>query len=45
MLEASNVELAAEFTRMLQAQRAYQLNLRALQAWDEMIGQAANVRR
>jgi flagellar basal-body rod protein FlgG len=44
-LEGSNVELSEQFTQMIVAQRAYQLNLRALQALDEMVGMAANLRK
>lgn len=44
-LEASNVDLSEQFTQMIVAQRAYQLNLRALQALDEMVGMAANLRK
>jgi flagellar basal-body rod protein FlgG len=40
-LEASNVDPAREIVRMLQAQRAYAVNLRALKTVDEML-QAAN---
>lgn len=38
MLEQSNVDLAAEMTRLLAAQRAYQLNARAVLTADEMMG-------
>ncbi len=44
-LEGSNVDLSEQFTQMIVAQRAYQLNLRALQALDEMVGMAANLRK
>lgn len=44
-LETSNVDFAAEMTRLVQAQRAYQMNLRLLQTWDEMAGMAASLRR
>lgn len=44
-LEASNVEVGDELVRVLQAQRAYQVNLRALRAADEMIQVANNLRR
>ncbi len=43
-LEGSNVDLSEQFTRMIAAQRAYQLNLRALQTLDEMAGLVANLR-
>ena len=38
MLEQSNVDLATEMTRLLAAQRAYQLNARAVWTSDEMMG-------
>lgn len=38
MLEQSNVDLATEMTRLLAAQRAYQLNARAVLTGDEMMG-------
>lgn len=44
-LEASNVDIADEMTRMIQAQRVYELNARVLQAADEMIGLANSIRR
>lgn len=44
-LEASNVDVSEEMVRVLQAQRAYQVNLRALQTVDEMLQQANNLRR
>lgn len=44
-LEASNVDIGAEMTSMVQAQRAYQINLKALQTIDEMTGQALQLRR
>jgi flagellar basal-body rod protein FlgG len=43
-LEASNVDMAEEFTRIIQAQRAYQINLRALRTIDEMLQEANNIR-
>lgn len=45
VLEESNVDLAEEMTRAMEAQRAYQLSIKALQTADEMIGLANNVRR
>lgn len=36
-LEASNVEIVQEMTDMITAQRAYEINARALQAGDEMM--------
>lgn len=43
-LEASNVELAQEMTRLILAQRAYQLGSRVLQSADEMERIANNLR-
>lgn len=37
-IEASNVDLAEQATLMIEAQRAYTMNLRAVQTLDEMIG-------
>ena len=45
MLEQSNVDLATAMTDMLQAQRAYQMNVRLLQDGDEMWGLANSIRR
>lgn len=44
-LEASNVDLADEFTRMIQAQRGYQINAKVVQSWDEIQQMANNLRR
>lgn len=44
-LEGSNVDTANELIRVLEAQRAYQANLRALRTIDEMIQEANNMRR
>lgn len=44
-LETSNVTLAEEITSLIEAQRAYQINSRALQAADEMWSMANNLRR
>ena len=35
-LETSNVEVGDEFTRLIQAQRGYQLNSKVVQAWDDI---------
>jgi flagellar basal-body rod protein FlgG len=40
-LEGSNVDMADEFTRMILAQRGYQMNSKVVQSWDE-INQMAN---
>jgi len=45
MIEGSNVDLGDEMTRLIQAQRAYQLGLQALRVWDELASRATNVRR
>ena len=44
-LEASNVSAADEMVNMIVAQRAYQLNSKAITASDEMLEQANNLRR
>jgi len=45
ILEASNVNLAEEMTRVIRTQRAFQLASRALTTADEMQGIANNMRR
>jgi flagellar basal-body rod protein FlgG len=45
VLEGSNVDLAEEMTKLIEAQRAYQLSIKALQTTDEMLGLANNLRR
>jgi flagellar basal-body rod protein FlgG len=44
-LEGSNVDVADELVRTLQAQRAYQVNLRALRTVDEMVQEANTLGR
>jgi flagellar basal-body rod protein FlgG len=44
VLEGSNVDLAEQTTTMIEAQRAYAMNLRSIQTIDEMIGQAIQLR-
>ena len=44
-LEASNVEIADELINMILAQRAYEMNSKVIQAADETLQQAANIRR
>ncbi len=44
-LEASNVDVATELIDMIQAQRVYELNSKVVQAADETLGVAANLRR
>ena len=44
-LEGSNVQVADEMVNLIIAQRAYQMNSKAIQAADEMLGQANELRR
>ncbi len=44
-LEGSNVEVAKEMVNLITAQRAYQLNSKAIQAADDMLQQANNLKR
>jgi flagellar basal-body rod protein FlgG len=44
-LEMSNVKVVEEMVGMIIAQRAYEVNSKAVQAADEMMGQANNLRR
>ena len=44
-LETSNVEIVEEMVNMIIAQRAYDLNSKAVQAADEMLNTANNLRR
>ncbi|MCR5849007.1 MAG: flagellar hook-basal body protein [Lachnospiraceae bacterium] len=44
-LEGSNVQVADEMVNLIVAQRAYELNSKAIQATDEMMGQANSLRR
>jgi flagellar basal-body rod protein FlgG len=44
-LEQSNVDVASELIDMIQAQRAYELNSKVVQAADETLQVAANLRR
>lgn len=44
-LEGSNVQVADEMVSMIVAQRAYELNSKAITASDEMLQQANNLRR
>ena len=43
-LEGSNVDVADEFTRLIQAQRGYQLNAKVVQAWDDVQRMANELR-
>ena len=45
VLEMSNVQVANEMVNLIVAQRAYELNSRAIQASDEMLQQANQLRR
>ena len=45
MLESSNIDPRAEYLRVIQAQRAYELNVRAIKTMDEMLQDATNLRR
>jgi flagellar hook protein FlgE len=44
-LEASNVDLAEEFTRMIVAQRGYQSNARIITTTDEILQETVNLKR
>lgn len=44
-LEGSNVKTVEEMVRLIVAQRAYELNSKAIQSADEMLGIANNLRR
>lgn len=44
-LEASNVQVVEEMVKLIAAQRAYELNSKAIQSSDEMIGMANNLKR
>jgi flagellar basal-body rod protein FlgG len=44
-LENSNVRVVDEMVRLIQAQRAYEVNSKTIQAADEMMSQANNLRR
>ena len=44
-LEGSNVQIADEMVNLIVAQRAYELNSKAIQASDEMLQQANNLKR
>lgn len=43
-LEGSNVDMADEFTRMILAQRGYQMNSKVVQSWDEIQQMANNIK-
>ena len=44
-LEASNVQVVDEMVKLIIAQRAYEVNSKAIQASDEMLSQANNLKR
>lgn len=44
-LESSNVQTVEEMVKLIVAQRAYELNSKAIQSSDEMLGLANNLRR
>ena len=44
-LEMSNVKVVEEMVNMIEVQRAYEVNSKAVQAADEMMSQANNLRR
>jgi flagellar basal-body rod protein FlgG len=44
-LESSNVDMADEFTRLIQAQRSYQMNAKVVQAWDDIERMANDLTR
>lgn len=43
-IETSNVQVVEEMVNMIQAQRAYEINSKAIQASDDMMGMANNLR-
>ncbi|MDP4182199.1 MAG: flagellar basal-body rod protein FlgG [Bacillota bacterium] len=44
-LESSNVQVVEEMVKMIVAQRAYEINSKAIQSADEMLGLANNLRK
>ncbi|MFZ5805723.1 MAG: flagellar basal-body rod protein FlgG [Verrucomicrobiota bacterium] len=44
-LESSNVRVVEEMVRMIEAQRAYEINSKAIQTSDEMLSLATNLKR
>jgi flagellar basal-body rod protein FlgG len=44
-IEASNVQVSEEMVNLIVAQRAYEMNSKVIQASDEMLEQANNLRR
>ncbi|MGB7604917.1 MAG: flagellar basal-body rod protein FlgG [Lutisporaceae bacterium] len=44
-LETSNVQVVEEMVKLIQAQRAYEINSKSIQTADDMLGMANNLRR
>ena len=44
-IELSNVSVVEEMVQLIAGQRAYEINSRAIQAADEMLQNAVNIRR
>jgi flagellar basal-body rod protein FlgG len=44
-LEYSNVQIVEEMVKLIQAQRAYEINSKSIQTADEMLSMASNLRR
>lgn len=44
-LESSNVQVVEEMVKLIQAQRAYEINSKSIQTADEMLGMANNLKR
>lgn len=44
-LESSNVQVVEEMVKLITAQRAYEINTKAIQSADEMLGMANNLRK
>ena len=45
MLEASNVKVVEEMVNLIASQRAYEINAKAIQTSDEMLGLANDLKR
>ena len=45
MLEQSNVDIATEFTNMIEAERGFQANSRTISTADEMMQDLVNLKR
>ncbi|MCX8125474.1 MAG: flagellar basal body rod protein FlgG, partial [Spirochaetes bacterium] len=44
-LESSNVQVVEEMVKLIIAQRAYEINSKAIQTSDDMLGMANNLKR